>query len=369
MATEAWMCWLCDASGNGTPPAVCPGCGADASARVKVAMEFDYLIAGGGSAGCVLAARLSEDPAVSVGLIEAGGSGTGFMIRAPAMVAAMVSGRPKINNWAFTTEPQPGLGGRRGFQPRGRGLGGSSAINAMLYIRGQPQDYDAWAEAGAEGWEWDACLPHFLRAERNLRGAGPFHGGDGPLQVADQSDPRPITGAFVDACAACQIPGNPDFNGPAQEGAGLYQVTQFFDGPRKGTTEVVIADLPGYPDNINRASDGTYWLALVGIRTPAFDLALRKPGFRKRMAERVAPDEWLFPNMNYGCVVKFDETGRIVDCLWDRHGANHPMITSMREDRGWLYLGGVSNNRIGRYRIPGADPEWTAAASYCGEKP
>ena len=197
-------------------------------------MEFDYLIAGGGSAGCVLAARLSEDPAVSVGLIEAGGSGTGFMIRAPAMVAAMVSGRPKINNWAFTTEPQPGLGGRRGFQPRGRGLGGSSAINAMLYIRGQPQDYDAWAEAGAEGWEWDACLPHFLRAERNLRGAGPFHGGDGPLQVADQSDPRPITGAFVDACAACQIPGNPDFNGPAQEGAGLYQVTQFFDGPRKG---------------------------------------------------------------------------------------------------------------------------------------
>ena len=140
-------------------------------------------------------------------------------------------------------------------------------------------------------------------------------------------------------------------------------------GPNKGSIEPFIPNLPGYPDNINRASDGTYWLALVGIRTPAFDLALRKPAFRKRMAERVAPDEWLFPNMNYGCVVKFDETGRIVDCLWDRHGVNHPMITSMREDRGWLYLGGVSNNRIGRYRIPGADPEWTAAASYRGEKP
>lgn len=141
----------------------------------------------------------------------------------------------------------------------------------------------------------------------------------------------------------------------------------WFDGPRKGETQKVIADLPGYPDNINRASDGGYWLALVGLRTPAFDLALRRPDFRKRMVERVAPDEWLFPNMNYGCVVKFDETGRITDCLWDREGANHPMITSMREDRGWLYLGGVSNNRIGRYRIPGADPAWTADASYRGE--
>ncbi|WP_095090236.1 ABC transporter permease [Mesorhizobium sophorae] len=143
----------------------------------------------------------------------------------------------------------------------------------------------------------------------------------------------------------------------------------WFDGPKRGTHEVVIPDLPGYPDNINRASDGGYWLALVGMRTPAFDMALRKPGFRKRMVERVAPDSWLFPNMNYGCVVKFDETGRITDCLWDRRGTNHPMITSMREDRGWLYLGGVSNNRIGRYRIPGADPEWTASASYRGDKP
>ncbi|MBN9550240.1 MAG: SMP-30/gluconolactonase/LRE family protein [Alphaproteobacteria bacterium] len=143
----------------------------------------------------------------------------------------------------------------------------------------------------------------------------------------------------------------------------------WFDGPKRGRREVVIPDLPGYPDNINRASDGGYWLALVGMRTPAFDMALRKPAFRKRMVERVAPDAWLFPNMNYGCVVKFDEAGRITDCLWDRRGTNHPMITSMREDRGWLYLGGVSNNRIGRYRIPGADPEWTAAASYRGDKP
>jgi len=141
----------------------------------------------------------------------------------------------------------------------------------------------------------------------------------------------------------------------------------WFAGSKAGKRELVIASLPGYPDNINRASDGGYWLALVGLRTPFFDMALRDPAARKRMVERVAPDEWLFPNMNYGCVIKFDEIGRITDCLWDRHGLNHPMITSMREHKGWLYLGGVSNNRIGRYRIPGADPEWTAHASYRGE--
>jgi ribose transport system permease protein len=141
----------------------------------------------------------------------------------------------------------------------------------------------------------------------------------------------------------------------------------YFDGPKSGKVEVVVPDLPGYPDNINRASDGGYWVALVGMRTPAFDLILKNPALRKRMVERVAPDEWLFPNMNYGCVVKIDVDGTVTDCLWDRDGTNHPMITSMREDRGWLYLGGVSNNRIGRYRIPGADPDWTAAKSYRGE--
>jgi len=140
----------------------------------------------------------------------------------------------------------------------------------------------------------------------------------------------------------------------------------WFDGPKAGRSEVVIADLPGYPDNINRASDGTYWLALVGMRTPAFDLMLCDPALRKRMVERVAFDEWLFPNMNYGCVIKFDESGCVRDCLWDRTGKNHPMITSMREHKGWLYLGGVANNRIGRYRIPEADVNWTSAASYRG---
>ncbi len=140
----------------------------------------------------------------------------------------------------------------------------------------------------------------------------------------------------------------------------------WFDGPKAGKVEVVLDGLPGYPDNVNRASDGNYWLALVGMRTPVLDLALRKPGFRRRMARRIPMDEWLFPNINTGCIVKFDEQGNILDALWDLGGQNHPMITSMREHRGHLYIGGIYNNRIGKYRIPGADRNWTAQDHYWG---
>jgi ribose transport system permease protein len=132
----------------------------------------------------------------------------------------------------------------------------------------------------------------------------------------------------------------------------------WFDGPNKGKVETVMNNLPGYPDNINLASDGNYWLALVGMRSPALDLAWKMPGFRLRMAKRVPLDEWLFPNLNTGCVVKFNEKGEILESLWDLHAVNHPMITSMREHRGYLYLGGISNNRIGRYKLDRADPNF-----------
>ncbi|MDQ0470529.1 ABC transporter permease [Labrys wisconsinensis] len=141
----------------------------------------------------------------------------------------------------------------------------------------------------------------------------------------------------------------------------------WFDGPNKGRTEIFIADLPGYPDNINRGSDGTYWIALLGLRTKTFDLAMRKPGFRRRMARRIASDEWLFPNVNRGCVAQVSEEGRVLQVLWDRGGENHPSITSTCEHRGYLYLGGVSNNRIGRIRLPGADPDWTARRDTWGK--
>jgi choline dehydrogenase-like flavoprotein len=197
-------------------------------------MEFVYVIVGGGSAGSVMAARLSEDAGVSVCLLEAGGGGKSALVRVPALGAAMISGRPKINNWAFQTEPQPGLNGRRGYQPRGRALGGSSAINAMLYIRGHRKDYDEGRDLGCDGWGWDDVLPYFLKSENNQRGADALHGDTGPLQVGEQSEPRAITEAYVQAGEAMQIRRNTDFNSVRQEGIGHYQVTQFYDGPRRG---------------------------------------------------------------------------------------------------------------------------------------
>ena len=132
----------------------------------------------------------------------------------------------------------------------------------------------------------------------------------------------------------------------------------WFDGPRKGKVETVIDDLPGYPDNIRRSSDGNFWVAILGMRTPTLDLAMRMPGFRRRMTQRVAFEEWIYPNINTGGVVKFDLSGKVLDSLWDRAGNKHPMITSMREHKGYLYLGGVFNNRIGRLKLPDADPNF-----------
>ena len=185
-------------------------------------METHYLIIGGGSAGCVLAGRLSEDPTIQVTLLEAGPPDTSQLIHCPAGLALMA--RKGNLSWAYETVPQPGLNGRRGYQPRGKVLGGSSSINAMIYIRGQAQDYDGWAEQGNPGWGWSEVLPWFIRSEHNARGADAWHGNSGPIRVKDLDCPGTFRDAFVQAAQQAGLSRNPDFNGATQEGAGPYQV-------------------------------------------------------------------------------------------------------------------------------------------------
>ncbi len=190
---------------------------------------YDYVIVGAGSAGCVLANRLSEDPGVRVLLLEAGPRDWHPFIHMPAGLAKLVG--QKGVNWDYDTAPEPHLDGRTLWWPRGKVLGGSSSINAMCYIRGVPADYDGWAAQGATGWDWASVLPYFRRSEGNSRGADALHGGDGPLSVSDLRHVNPLSHAFIEAGGQAGFARNDDFNGPRQQGVGLYQVTQR-DGAR-----------------------------------------------------------------------------------------------------------------------------------------
>ena len=182
-------------------------------------MKFDYVIVGAGSAGCVLANRLSADPSRSVCLIEAGPQDRSPLIHIPAGILGMLP--TQHMNWAYQTVPQPGLHGRRGYQPRGRTLGGSSSINAMVYIRGHRSDYDGWAALGNPGWSYDEVLPIFRRSEDQARGADHFHGVGGELSVSDLPSPVQASLAFVESAIRYGLPANADFNGARQEGVGL----------------------------------------------------------------------------------------------------------------------------------------------------
>ena len=185
---------------------------------------YDYIIVGAGSAGCVLANRLSADRDCKVLLLEAGPRDWHPFIHMPAGIAKLVG--KKNANWDYSTEPEAQLGGRRLWWPRGRVLGGSSSINAMCYTRGDARDYDDWEQQGARGWNWQSALPAFRKAEGNARGASTFHGGDGPLCVSDHIHTNPLSEAFIEAALQAGHTRTEDFNGAGQDGFGYYQVTQ-----------------------------------------------------------------------------------------------------------------------------------------------
>ncbi len=188
-----------------------------------MASAYDYVIVGAGSAGCVLANRLSEDPSVRVLLLEAGGKDRSPKIKIPAAFPEQF--HTKLD-WDFETEPEPHVDERALYIPRGKALGGSSSMNAMLYVRGRPFDYDSWEAQGAPGWSYKDVLPYFLRSEDNVRGASEYHGVDGPLRVSEQRSPRPLNARLLAASEQAGIPRIADYNGPEQDGVSAFQVTQ-----------------------------------------------------------------------------------------------------------------------------------------------
>jgi choline dehydrogenase-like flavoprotein len=205
---------------------------------------YDYVIVGAGSAGCVLAARLSEDADARVALLEAGGEDTQPEIRIPAAFPALFKSGW---DWDLLGEQEPGLGGRRLYLPRGRMLGGCSSINAMIYIRGNRADYDGWAAGGADGWGYDDVLPYFKRSEDNERGEDAFHGAGGPMMVADSRSMQPLVETMLEAAQAAGHEHNPDFNGARQEGVGRFQLTQR-GGWRESTADAFLRPAAARPN-------------------------------------------------------------------------------------------------------------------------
>ena len=208
--------------------------------------EFDFVIAGAGSAGCVLANRLSENPANRVLLLEAGPTDNNIFVRMPAGVASLIT-KKNPRNWGFETEGAPQLKNRKDYWPRGKGLGGSSSINGMVYIRGHARDYDHWRQLGLEGWSYADVLPYFKKSETNEAGANAFRGGGGPLHVSNAMNESPIYNVAVEAGRQAGFKVTKDFNGEQQEGFGLYQLT-IKDGKRSSASAAYLHPVMSRPN-------------------------------------------------------------------------------------------------------------------------
>jgi choline dehydrogenase-like flavoprotein len=239
---------------------------------------WDYVVVGAGSAGCVLANRLSEDPAARVLLLEAGGRDRHPSIKIPAAFSNQFHTRL---DWDFCTEPEPHADQRQLYIPRGRCLGGSSSMNAMLYVRGRPLDYDLWERQGAPGWGWKDVLPYFLRSEDNVRGASEHHATGGPMRVAEQRSPRPLNRRMLDATAAAGIPAVADINGAEQDGAAAFQVSQR-NGRRWSAADAFLRPVLGRPNLQVRTRATVLRVELEGGR--AVGVAYRDRLGRQRLA-------------------------------------------------------------------------------------